>query len=89
MEKINHSCQCILVSNMISHGDDEDYSPFSRLCLELVTTQKCADQTDLETKNTNVKRFKLLNLTCSLSNIVLLAKHCLHALHMHLRNNNN
>ena len=29
---------------MISHGDNKDCAPFIRMCLELVTMQKYADQ---------------------------------------------
>ena len=54
-----------------SHGNAKECAPFSIMCLEIVTMQKYNDAKNWTQKDANVKRYKLLNETYSLLNIVL------------------
>ena len=61
-----------MIINKLSHSNDKECVSFRRLCLELVMMQKCADRKHiLSQKDTDVKRCKLLNKTCSQSNVVV------------------
>ena len=51
MKHVNHH-----EYHTLSHGNDKDCAPFSRLCLELVTMQNQTDKIEHDTKEILVKR---------------------------------
>ena len=57
-EKVYSRCLLKIKKAMLSHGNGKDCAPFIRLCLELVTMQKCNDTTDLRHKKCSFKKVK-------------------------------
>ena len=55
----------------LSHDNDKDCATFSKHYLQLVMMQKYADPKHMAQKDTDVKRYKVLNETYHLSNNVL------------------